>query len=104
MKLYLYTLDSKNHLVHEEYEIKENKKTYQVIGDTNGLYRSRINKDEIGCVTGSYYADKVYLIERNDTLAAKLFSEYFQKEINILEDHIKEYERIIENINSLLIT
>lgn len=102
MKLYLYTLDSKNHLVHEEYEIKENKKTYQIIENTTGLYRSRINKDEIGCVTDSYYANRVFLIERNDMLAAKIFSKYFQKEINKLEHHIKEYERIIYNINSLV--
>ena len=101
MKLYLYTLDSKDNLVHREFNVEEKNKTYKVIGSISGIYRSRINKDEIGYLKGNYIKE-LYLTKRDDVLAARLFSEYYEGVITMHENKIKECKQIINNIHSSL--
>ena len=98
MKLYLYTLDSKDNLVHREFDVEENNKTYKVIGNVGGIYRRRINKDEIGYLRGNYIKE-LFLTQRNDALAARLFSEYYEGKITMYESKIKECKQIIQKIN-----
>lgn len=101
MKLYLYTLDSKDNLVQREFDVEEKNKTYKVIGSISGLYRSIINKNEIGYLKGNYIKE-LFLTQRNDALAARLFSEYYEGLITMYENKIKECKQIINNIYSSL--
>ena len=79
-------------------EVEEKPKTYTV---KNGRFPSRINKSDIGIVTG-YSHDTVYLLEDDVQKAKDLFFAEINKRISVEENKIENSKKEIERLNNYI--
>lgn len=79
-------------------EVEEKPKTYTV---KNGRWTSRINKSDIGIVTG-YAHDTVYLLEDDIEKAKELFFGELNRRISVEENRIEESKKEIYRLNNYL--
>lgn len=106
MNIYCFTMNIYDDMKIKRtvYEVEKKPKTYTVL---NPRYHSRINKSEIGIITG-YLGNTVYLLEDDFERARELFLEKLKakieyenakiraanKNIDILENNISEIENM----------
>lgn len=75
MKLYFYFLEDSG-IRTEECEVEEKNKTYAIVGKSpRGFYNSRVNKENIGVISGSY-TKIVIFTEPNFEKAKDIFHKY----------------------------
>lgn len=75
-------------------EVEEKPKTYTV---TSGAYYSRINKSDIGIISG-YSKDTVLLLEDDIEKAKELFLKELERRISVEETRIKSANKSIEQL------
>ena len=102
MKLYFYILETpynKNPFVRfEECEVIEKQKTYYPKDKfPSGVYRSYINKSDIGHVSG-YSNNLVVLTEPNAKVAKELFMKIYDRNVRQKEEHPAEAKVILNAI------
>lgn len=99
MKLYFYFLeeqrDKNPHIRVEECDVKESIKTYKLLGEVQGVYRSTVLKSEIGLCFGCASGQEAILEEPDFEYAKKLFAGYLNNQIG---KNQKEIERLKENL------
>lgn len=103
MKLYFYFLDTRkdNCIRMEECEVEEKIHTYHQIGRTPKYYSSSIIfKSEIGKAVGAT-GKVVILTENNPLIAAEIFTQKCQRDIDHLKEVIWTKEQQMEEINSI---
>lgn len=79
-------------------EVEEKPKTYIF---KNGLCSSRINKSDIGIVTG-YLHNTVYLLEDDIEKVKELFFEELNIRISVEENKIENSKKEIERLNNYI--
>lgn len=103
MKLWFYILDSpynKEPFIRcEECEVEEKPKTYKPVDSFPcGVYRSYINKSDIGHISGCSN-NCVVLKEKNNALAKDIFSMHMKTLINGKK---REIEKMESKLNAVL--
>lgn len=97
MKLYFYFLED-NGIRTVDCEVEEKPKTYKITGKSPaGIYKSIINKDEIGVMQKSY-SKVIIFAEPNFTGAVRVFWHYINDNIQALQERTERYERQLQAI------
>ena len=102
MKLYFYILETpyngKPYIRFEECEVEEKPKTYKPIDKfPSGIYRSCVNKSDIGNFSGCG-ANCVILTEKDNLFAKNMFSDRLK---GLIKSKNKEIERLTERLNAV---
>ena len=102
MKLYFYILETpynKNPFVRfEECEVEEKPKTYKPVGKfPSGVYRSYINKSDIGHISG-YSNSLVVLTEPNAKMAKEIFTRLYESNARQKEESLAKAKAMLNAI------
>ncbi len=101
MKLYFYFLKEikgKPCIQIKECEAEKKAKSYQLLGNVEEFYKSRVLKSEIGLHSGYMWQQYVILLKPDFAFAKQLFSDYLNGQI---ENKQKEIEKLQEKLTAI---
>ena len=94
MKIYKHTFnDIRNVVKTVEIEVEEKPKTYVVIGRQNGVWESRVSKDDIGKLD-RHWDRKMFMLSPDKKPYINYLIADKENEINRLKDRLEKAEQI----------